>query len=220
MPLYANIDGAKREVTQLYANIGGAKKMLSEMNGNIGGAKKKIFSKYYTWAKYISYQSGFEYGNYHVSSTIREKDLGIWPPYEKAGITVYDSEVGGVKYYNFIYGTDFYYSNSNGSFSLLGKKTYSLNTSMSTNNYTIEHEFIGKYVYDADEECIYEITGHDDVHLLHLGKSRFRGILHYKYQFKYDSDVTSTDPNAYTSGSIASYTSTSSNDIRTVYVKK
>lgn len=41
----------------------------------------------------------------------------------------------------------------------------------------------------------------------------------YEYHYQFNSTVTSYNPNAYTSGSTASYTSSSDNDIRTVYVK-
>ena len=37
MPLYVNIGGAKKELSDIYCNIGGAKKSLSNMYANIGG---------------------------------------------------------------------------------------------------------------------------------------------------------------------------------------
>lgn len=220
MPLYANIGGAQKELKWLYTNVDGTQKIMSEMHANISGAKKQIFTRLYTWAKYVSYRSGTTYGDYTVSSVDHNKNLTIWPPEESYGIIVYDSETVDAKYYNFTYGTGFSYTTSSGSFSLTGKKTYTLQSNFGTSNGYIERNFIGKYVYDTSEECIYEITGHNDVYQLYLGNARRRGDLYYKYQFKYDSDVTSTDPNAYTSGSPSSYTSTSANDIRTVYVKK
>lgn len=221
MPLYANIDGAKREVKELYANIGGAKKMLSEMNGNIDGAKKKIFSRYYTWAKYVSYRTGSAYRPYTQTSDEINSYLWIWEPREYPGIVEFEHEsVDGYKYYIFTYGTGFSYSSSSGTFSLTGVETDSLSTLMSTSNYEIEKKYIGKYVYNTDDNRVYKITGHDDVNTLHLGYMCTRGSIYYKYQYKYDSDVESTDPNAYTSGSTSGYTSDSSSDIRTVYVKK
>ena len=221
MPLYANIGGAQKELKWLYTNVDGTQKIMSEMHANISGAKKQIFTRLYTWAKYVSYRSGTTYGDYTVSSISHNKNLNIYPPEESYGIIVYDSEIAGeAKYYNFIYGTSFSYISSSGSFSLTGKKIDTLQSNISKSNHYIETTYIGKYVYDTTEECIYEITGHNDVRQLYIGNARRRGDLYYKYQFKYDSDVTSTDPNAYTSGSPSSYTSTSANDIRTVYVKK
>lgn len=43
MPVYVNIGGAKKELSDIYCNIGGAKKSLSNMYANIGGSSKEIF---------------------------------------------------------------------------------------------------------------------------------------------------------------------------------
>lgn len=221
MPLYANIGGAQKELKWLYTNVNGTQKIMSEMHANISGAKKQIFTRLYTWAKYVSYRSGITYGDYTQSSMDRTNSLNIYPPSESSGIIVYDSEIAGeAKYYNFIYGTGFSYTSSSGKFALTGKQTDILQSNISKNNYYIEQNYIGKYVYDEAHNWVYKITDHDDVYKLWLGYQCSQGDLYYKYQFKYDSDVTSTDPNAYTSGSPSSYTSTSANDIRTVYVKK
>ena len=220
MPLYANIGGAQKELKWLYTNVDGTQKIMSEMHANISGAKKQIFTRLYTWAKYVSYRSGTTYGDYTQSSMDRSYYLNIYPPEESTGIialTSYDSEA---RYYKFTYGTDFSYTSSSGKFALTGKQTDTLQSNMSKSNYHIETNYIGKYVYDEAHNWVYKITDHDDVYKLWLGYQCSQGDQYYKYQFRYDSDVTSTDPNAYTSGSIASYTSTSANDIRTVYVKK
>lgn len=222
MPLYANIDGAQREVKKLYANVGGAQKVFSEMNGNIDGAKKKIFSKYYTWAKYISYRSGSAYDDYKQSPYENDSTLTIWQyPSEIPGIIEFDHEsTDGTHYYTFTYGTGFSYTSSSGKFSLKDVQTKSLDTLTSYSNYDIERYFIGKYVYDSENNCVYKITGHNDVYSLNLGYKCERGDIYYKFQYKYDSDVESTDPNAYTNGSTSGYTSHNMYDIRTVYVKK
>ena len=222
MPLYANIDGAQREVKKVYANVGGVQKVFSEMNGNIDGAKKKIFSKYYTWAKYVSYRSGSAYDNYTQTSNDIDYTLTIWQyPDEIPGIIAFDRETSeGYRYYTITYGTGFSYTSSSGIFSLKGVQTKSLSTLMSFSNHDIETTFIGKYVYDSENNCIYKITGHDDVRALYLGYRCDRGDIYYKFQYKYDSDVESTDPNAYTNGSTSGYTSYNMYDIRTVYVKK
>ena len=220
MPLYANIGGAQKELKWLYTNVDGTQKIMSEMHANISGAKKQIFTRLYTWAKYVSYRSGITYGDYTQSSMDRIDSLNIYPPQESIGIialTSYDSEA---KYYKFTYGTGFSYTNSSGKFALTGKQTDTLQSNISKSNYHIEQNYIGKYVYDEAHNWVFKITEHDDVFKLWLGYQCSQGDQYYKYQFKYDSDVTSTNPNAYTSGSPSSYTSTSANDIRTVYVKK
>ena len=228
MPLYANIDGAKREVTQLYVNIGGAKKMLSEMNGNIDGAKKKIFSRYYTWAKYVSYRSGTTYGGYGTTVGEQLDMLKIFPPpynndSDPGVIRLLEEDSSGKYICEFTYGTGYSYTSSSGRFTLTGKTTDTLRSDMSKSNYYIEQKYIGKFVlyeYENGTQYVYKITGHNDVDYLWLGYRIERGELLYKYQYKYDSDVKSVDPNAYTSGSTRDYTSSSSSDIRTVYVKK
>ena len=50
MPLYANVNGASREIGRLYANAGGVSKELNALYANSGGVQKTIFrrgSKYY-----------------------------------------------------------------------------------------------------------------------------------------------------------------------------
>lgn len=52
MPVYVNIGGAKKELSDIYCNIGGAKKSLSNMYANIGGSSKEIFggASYYKFS--------------------------------------------------------------------------------------------------------------------------------------------------------------------------
>ena len=228
MPLYANIDGAKREVKELYANIGGAKKMLSEMNGNIDGAKKKIFSRYYTWAKYVSERYDKYYPSYHTDIHY-QTPITIFPPDSiitdgLAGMwdVVYNNDTDNTEYY-LIIGDDFTYHANYGSFTLTNKRSVrvahsdSNGISFGVSNNFIETNLIGKYVENIN--C-YKITHHDDTRTLILGIRYYAGDPYYRYRYVYKEDVTSTDPNAYTSGSTANYTSSSPSDIRTVYVKK
>ena len=52
MPVYVNIGGAKKELSDIYCNIGGAKKSISNMYANIGGSSKEIFggASYYKFS--------------------------------------------------------------------------------------------------------------------------------------------------------------------------
>lgn len=229
MHLYANIDGVKREVKELYANIGGAKKMLSEMNGNIDGAKKKIFSRYYTWAKYVSerydkYYPAYNTDNYYQTpitifppgSIITDGLAGMWD-------VVYNNDTNNTEYY-LIIGDDFTYNVNYGNFILTNKRSVrvayteeSTGISFGVSNYFIKTNLIGKYVENID--CC-KITDHNDTESLILGIRHYAAEPYYRYRYVYKEDVTSTDPNAYTSGSTANYTSSSPSDIRTVYVKK
>lgn len=63
MPMYANIDGAKKEQILYYTNINGAQHEIKEMYSNINGVQKKIFSKYYRWYKY-TYKRTSSYTTY------------------------------------------------------------------------------------------------------------------------------------------------------------
>ena len=224
MPLYANIDGAKREVTQLYANIGGAKKMLSEMNGNIDGAKKKIFSRYYTWAKYVSESYATYYPSWSMDEITKEY-ITIFPPNSIDLQHGWDGiwDISNDEY-KIIKGDDYRYNSTYGIFTPTNRTAYrvayrnSEGTSFGISNYEIEKNLIGKYVVNAGD-C-YEIISYDEYNHLILGNRRHADDPYYRYRYVYKEDVTSTDPNAYTSGSTANYTSSSPSDIRTVYVKK
>lgn len=44
MPVYANIDGAQKQLSALYSNVGGAQKQLSSLLGNIAGASKELLT--------------------------------------------------------------------------------------------------------------------------------------------------------------------------------
>lgn len=52
MPVYVNIGGAKKELSDIYCNIGGAQKSLSNMYANVGGSSKEIFggASYYKFS--------------------------------------------------------------------------------------------------------------------------------------------------------------------------
>lgn len=52
MPMYANIDGARKEIKLLYNNINGSQKKNKSYYANIQGASKQIYSQYYAWRKY------------------------------------------------------------------------------------------------------------------------------------------------------------------------
>lgn len=44
MSVYANIDGAQKQLSALYANVGGAQKQLSSFLGNVDGASKELLA--------------------------------------------------------------------------------------------------------------------------------------------------------------------------------
>ena len=50
MPIYVNVDGAQKVLSDVYANIDGAQRRVTTMYANIDGAQKNLMG--YKWAKY------------------------------------------------------------------------------------------------------------------------------------------------------------------------
>ena len=60
MPIYTNINGNSKSISNLYDNINAAKKTNSAVYANINNSSKKIFpveQTVYTWNRYVSYIS-------------------------------------------------------------------------------------------------------------------------------------------------------------------
>lgn len=185
----------------------------------IGG--QLLWQYRYTWAKYTSARTGYAYNNYVTNSASQKIDIYIRrlsPIDGVLEITDDSTDIDGHIYYDFIYYTSFSYSKSSGTFTVSGKSRMGISTFMGWSNYTIESSLIGKYVQMDGK--VYKITDHDDTNYLILGETYSRGSMYYKYSYSYVGDVRSTNKNAYTSGSISNYTSTSGTDTRTAYVFK
>ncbi len=224
MPIYTNINGNSKSISNLYDNINAARKTNSTAYANINNSSKKIFpveQTVYTWNRYVSYVSDTQstrtytdgdFGSY-VGNSVRLSAPG------KSTITAYSS-------YSF--------SKETGLYTLTGEKTFTCQyynksniewnpsnsetqlTSMympyETNSGIIGLRQIAKFHYpDAADSSFYYLYSH---------KQRKSSTTYtYTYSYKYDGTVTSTNPNAYSTGSTSSYTSSSDSDIRTVYVK-
>ena len=52
MPIYVNVDGAQKVLSDVYANIDGAQRRVTTMYANIGGSQKNLMG--YKWAKYYA----------------------------------------------------------------------------------------------------------------------------------------------------------------------
>lgn len=50
MPIYVNVDGAQKVLSDVYANIDGAQRRVTTMYANIDGSQKNLMG--YKWAKY------------------------------------------------------------------------------------------------------------------------------------------------------------------------
>lgn len=221
MALYANINGAQKNLMSMYSNVNGVLTPMNEMHANINGVKKQIFSRTYRWAKYQSYCYKTDYSDYGSID-----DNSVIPIYPRsdiidtgwlAGIVV--NRMDGTGDYDLYYGDSFDYSKSTGRFTLNNRRNAEIGGDISYSNYDIEATFIGKYVL-SDNNVVYKITDHDDVYKLICGMYYFPGSKYYRYTWKYIEDVTSTDPNAYTSGTKSDYISREPDDIRTVYIKR
>lgn len=221
MALYANINGAQKNLMSMYSNVNGVLTPMNEMHANINGVKKQIFSRTYRWAKYQSYCYKTDYSDYY--SAEGNDIIPIYPRSEiidtgwLEGIVV--NRMDGTGRYDLWYGDSFDYSKSTGRFTLNNRRNAEVAGDISYSNYAIEATFIGKYVL-SNNGCVYKITDHDDVYKLICGMYYVYGSKRYWYTWKYIEDVTSTDPNAYTAGTKSDYISRDPNDIRTVYIKR
>ena len=223
MALYANVNGAQKNLMSMYSNVNGVLTPMNEMHANINSVKKQIFSRTYRWAKYQSYYYKTDYTSYSTQNIGEHNVITIYPNSAisdtgwLAGIVKNRMDATGE--YDLYYGDSFNYSTSTGRFTLNNRRAIAIGREVSFSNYDIETIFIGKYVL-SDNGNVYKITDHNDVYDLISEEYYARGIKRYWYTWKYIEDVTSTDPNAYTAGTKSDYISYNSYDIRTVYIKR
>lgn len=223
MALYANANGAQKILMSMYSNVNGVLTPMNEMHANINGVKKQIFSRTYRWAKYQSYYYKTDYASYSTHNIDEHHEITIHP---RTAISaggwlegIIEHRTGDTEEYYLYYGDSFNYSTSTGRFTLNNRRSAEIGREVSYSNYYIETTFIGKYVL-SDYGQVYKITDHNDVYDLISQEYYRRGSKRYWYTWKYIEDVTSTDPNAYTTGTRSDYISYNSNDIRTVYIKR
>ena len=223
MALYANVNGAQKNLMSMYSNVNGVLTPMNEMHANINSVKKQIFSRTYRWAKYQSYYYKTDYTSYSTQNIDEHWEITIYPKTAildtgwLAGIVKNRND--GTGEYDLYYGDSFNYSTATGRFTLNNRRAIAIGREVSYSNYDIETIFIGKYVL-SDNGNVYKITDHNDVYDLISTEYYMRGSKRYWYTWKYIEDVTSTDPNAYTAGTKNDYISYNSHDIRTVYIKR
>lgn len=223
MALYANVNGAQKNLMSMYSNVNGVLTPMNEMHANINGVKKQIFSRTYRWSKYQSYYYKTDYTSYSTQNIDEHHVITIYPRTAisdtgwLAGIVKNRMDATGE--YDLYYGDSFNYSTSTGRFTLNNRRAVAIGREVSFSNYYIVTTFIGKYVL-SDNGNVYKITDHDDVYDLISEEYYARGAKRYWYTWKYIEDVTSTDPNAYTAGTKGDYISYDPFDIRKVYIKR
>ena len=215
---------------------GKARKVKKMYIGDADGKARLCYNRIFTWQKWVSTRTSnvditYTEGTDTSSTTL---DIGISTlrggTYDSSfGISASASDNYDNSDFRLLIGTSYTFNNKTGIFSLTGTQLYLIGytidgTGFGKSNYDIEQNLIGKYVRNSTNECVYKITDHNDTSYLILGERHYVSSQSMRYYYVYNNqgDVTSEDENAYTSASEipSNYWSSSSNDIRTVYVRK
>lgn len=225
MAHYDGVDGVARKDTKQYDGVSGVARKTKKVYDGVDGVARLSYTGLYTWAKYTSYvaSTSTSYGDYKVE--IEKWNARIWPlDFAQAwDFFEYLGEGANGIEGRFVTYDDFVYNNSTGTFTLTGKRYYYVDENTLIDEDAAENNLAGRFVLQGD--IVAFVRGYDmvdvRVYYLDIGETYLPGdkITTYIYAYRYVEDVQSDDPNAYPEGSTAGYTSTSSNDIRTVYVR-
>lgn len=229
--IYNGVESKARASKKFYTGIDNLARKVKKMYiGDSDGKARLCYNRIFTWAKYTSKKTGssVSYGDYETTHSGFNGVLSISPTYLSNGSWDEDyihTNSDDTEWYITI-GSSFTYSKATGTFTLKNSEEFRIaykvdSSTFGLSNYTIESELVGKYIKDSSGD-IYYINDHQDTSYLNIDPKYVAGSPIYTYNYKYDyvGDVTSEDENAYTTGSIANYSSSNSNDIRTSYVKK
>ena len=221
--MYDGVSGVTRKIAKAYDGVSGVTRKSKKEYDGIAGVARLYHTGLYTWAKYTSYvaSTSTSYGDYTIVNDRMENiisPLGFEPlDYcVLVGTGMYGDE------YRFTTYDDFKYDKATGTVTLVGKREYYANDNTWFNESLLEEEFAGRYVYlDGEARFIYAYYFENGRVYLKVGQVIRPGdkITTYTYAYSYVEDVQSDNPNAFPEGSTAGYTSLSSNDIRTVYVR-
>lgn len=221
--LYDGVYGVTRKIIKAYDSVAAVARKIKKKYDGVDGVARVYYEGLYTWAKYTSYvvSTSVSYGDYKVVRQPMENiivPLGFEPlDYcVQVGTGMYGDE------YQFTTYDTFEYNQSTGTVTLVGKQEFYANDNTLFNEDLLEEKFAGRYVYlDGEARFIRAYEFRNNRWYLDVGEVIRPGdkITTYTYAYSYVGDVQSDNPNAYPEGSTAGYTSTSSNDIRTVYVR-
>lgn len=230
--IYTGVESKARSSKKFYIGVDNLARKVKKMYiGDSEGKARLCYNRIFTWAKYTSkyMSSTTTWGDYGETNDGFDNSINISPSildtddFNSNFITRSDD----YQQWYITIGTDFTYTKGNGSFHLIGSQEYRIayrsgDMVFGLSNNTIESELVGKYIKYRYNDTIYKINGHTDTSYLKIGPKYIPGptTTFYNYKYEYVGDVTSEDENAYTTGSIANYTSSSPSDIRTSYVKK
>lgn len=210
--LYDGVNGVARKVKKKYDGVSAVARAVKKAYDGVSGVARLYFEGLYYWSRYVSKRTSTSYGDY-ATNTGANISIKVFKPELYDGVITQSSDTTYVIHYY----TGFSYYKPTGTFTMTGAATKNLYTHASMNS-TEMSSFVGKYV--NINGTVYKITGYTDLNYLICDEYYTRGNAIYSYSYYLDGEVSSEDPNAYPNESISSYTSTSSNDIRTKYVKK
>lgn len=225
MAHYDGVAGVARKITKQYDGVDSVARKTKKAYDGVDGVARLTYTGLYTWAKYTSYvaSTSISYGDYKVE--VEEWLARIWP-LEMATAWDFFVQLGtgpsGVEG-EFVLYNDFKYDKATGKFTMLGEERF-----FATNDTYIDEDvanryLLGKYVRQGNYVAFTRACEVQNgiVYYLDIGETYLPGdkITTYTYAYRYVEDVQSDNPNAFPEGSTAGYTSTLSNDIRTVYVR-
>ncbi len=222
MAHYDGVNGVARKNTKQYDGVAGIARKTKKAYDGVNGIARLTYTGLYTWAKYTSRVVSSAYGDYtYISDGLTNR---IWPlDSESLDYLVYVGSGYNGDEYKFVTYDSIVYDRSTGQISLTGKQEFYVDENTLIDEDVAEEELAGRYVYlDGDVRRIIGYEAFESggrIYTLKVGRRYIPGDRYYTYAYYYVEDVQSDNPNAYPEGSTAGYTSTSSNDIRTVYVR-
>ena len=221
MAHYDGVSAVSRKLTKQYNGVSGVARKTKKVYDGVDGVARLSYTGLYTWAKYTSYVVSSAYGDYtYVRDKLRNT---IWPLSNAMELDYFEylgTGSNGIEG-RFVVYDDLAYSHSTGQFTLSGVHYFYVDENDQISYDEADENLAGWYIYLDGVRFILGYEGFDEsaVYTLNVGELYVPGDPYYTYAFRYVEDVQSDDPNAYTEGSTAGYTSSSSNDIRTVYVR-
>ena len=214
--------GIARQAKKIYIPVNGvAHKVKKIYIGDSENKARQCFSSEYVWKKYVSKRSYTQTKYEKWTASTSYSTFYIFPNVSSE-FAVEDSDGGG---WQFDVGSGFNYNENYGTFSLTGIRHVHTSTTVSLSKHDIETILSNKWIIPlSGNTTMYRIGAQigENLNWVDLNTVYHRGDSYtlYHYTYEYKGDVVSENENAYTSGSIGDYTSRSSTDVRTVYIRK
>lgn len=214
--------GIARQAKKIYIPVDGvAHKVKKIYVGDTENKARLAFSSEYVWKKYVS-KISYTQTKYEKWTAGTSYSMLYIFPNVSSNFAVEDSDGGG---WLFDVGSGFNYNENYGTFSLTGIRHVHTSTTVSLTKYNIETILSNKWIIPLNgNTTMYRIGAQigESLDWVDLDTVYHRGDSYtlYHYTYEYKGDVTSENENAHTNGSVDDYTSRSSTDVRTVYIRK